>query len=464
VRAVRKICVLLLLLCGVASAHVGSPDVFFQGNAGPYPLLVTIRPPDVIPGVAQIEVRSLAQGVEKIELTPTPMTGIASTHPPVADPAERMAGDGQSFEGTLWLMSVGSWEVHIRASGAKGTGELPVPVPAVALRMQPMNKGVSYFLFGMMALLAVGMVAIVRAGVREATLDPGLPSKGWNRKTVIATGCASAVVLAALWGGNAWWTSDAATYSQRVYKPLGITATLHQPAQLQLQITDPGWLALRRLDDLVPDHGHLMHLFLVRWPAMDRVFHLHPEQTAAGFFETRLPSLPGGVYRVYGDIVHASGFAETAVGELRLPDVEGTPVTGDDADGPTVFDSGYRMVWLHDETKPVIAKQAGLFSFQITGPDGRPVNDLEPYMGMGGHAEFIKEDGSVFAHVHPTGSVPMASVAVASPAAMIAMHETSVGPVVSFPYGLPTAGRYKIFVQLKRAGKVVTGAFDVDVT
>jgi len=92
VRAVRKICVLLLLLCGVASAHVGSPDVFFQGNAGPYPLLVTIRPPDVIPGVAQIEVRSLAQGVEKIELTPTPMTGIASTHPPVADPAERMAG------------------------------------------------------------------------------------------------------------------------------------------------------------------------------------------------------------------------------------------------------------------------------------------------------------------------------------------------------------------------------------
>ena len=56
-----------------------------------------------------------------------------------------------------------------------------------------------------------------------------------------------------------------------------------------LRITDPGWLPLRKLDDLVPDHGHLMHLFLVEWPEMDRVFHLHPDQTAPGYFATALP-------------------------------------------------------------------------------------------------------------------------------------------------------------------------------
>jgi hypothetical protein len=71
-----------------------------------------------------------------------------------------------------------------------------------------------------------------------------------------------------------------------------------------------------------------------------------------------------------------------------------------------------------------------------------------------------KQDGSVFAHVHPTGSVPMASVAVASPAAMMAMHETKPGPVVSFPYGVPTPGKYRIFVQMKRAGKIETGGFE----
>ena len=33
-------------------AHVGSPDVYFQGLAGPYHLTVTIRTPAMIPGVA----------------------------------------------------------------------------------------------------------------------------------------------------------------------------------------------------------------------------------------------------------------------------------------------------------------------------------------------------------------------------------------------------------------------------
>ena len=34
---------------------------------------------------------------------------------------------------------------------------------------------------------------------------------------------------------------------------------------------------------------------------------------------------------------------------------------------------------------------------------------------------------------------------------------------VSFPYGLPSAGRYRILVQMKRAGCVETGVFDATV-
>lgn len=433
-------------LAGGLSAHVGSPDVFFQGKAGPYPLLVAIRPPDVIPGIARIEVRSLSPDVREIQLTPTPMTGIAATHPPVADVAQRSPGDPQFFEGSLWLMSAGSWEVHIRVSGGNGEGELPVPVPAVALRIKPMQRGVTYFLIGMMVFLTVGMVAIVGAAV---------PS---HRRAAMT--CASVVLIFALRQGNAWWGEDAAFSNQKLFKALGITVSLDKPDHIQLRVTDPGWLPLRKLDDLIPDHGHLMHLFLVRWPDMDHVYHLHPDQTATRFFATSLPSLPGGTYRIYGDIVHDSGFAETAVGDAMLPEVQGTAVSGDDAAGPSLPGAGYDMIWVRDKTKPIAATQLNLFSFEIVGPDGKPVDDLEPYMGMGGHAEFIKTDGSVFAHVHPTGSVPMASVAVASPEAMMAMHETKPGPVVSFPYGVPTPGTYRIFVQMKRAGKVETGTFE----
>ena len=434
-----------LVFAAIAAAHVGSPDVFFQGKAGEYPLLVSIRPPDVIPGVAQIEVRALSAGVNQIELTPTPMTGIAAAHPPIADVAQRSAADPQIFNGSLWLMSSGSWEVHVRANGG---GELLVPVPAVALKMRPMNKGVSYFLFGMMVFLSVGLVAIIRASVE-------------TRKN-LATGVAAVLVVVALWASDQWWGSEASAASQRVYKPLAASASL-DGSELNLRISDPGWLALRKLDDLVPDHGHLMHLFLVRWPSMDRVFHLHPDQKATGYFASSLPALPRGTYRIYADIVHDSGLAETAVGEVTLPDVAGGEPTGDDAAGPSLPWDGYRMVWVHDASKPVVAGQVNLFSFEIAGPDGQPVRDLEPYMGMGGHAEFVKEDGSVFAHVHPTGSVPMASIGVASPAAMAAMHEMTVGPVVSFPYGLPSPGKYRVFVQMKRAGKVETGSFEIAV-
>ena len=83
-------------------------------------------------------------------------------------------------------------------------------------------------------------------------------------------------------------------------------------------------------------------------------------------------------------------------------------------------------------------------------------------MGMQGHAAFIKTDGSVFAHIHPSGTVPMAALALAQadPHAGHNMGLTSLPPVVSFPYALPKPGAYRIIVQIKRAGKVETGIFD----
>jgi hypothetical protein len=34
---------------------------------------------------------------------------------------------------------------------------------------------------------------------------------------------------------------------------------------------------------------------------------------------------------------------------------------------------------------------------------------------------------------------------------------------VTFPYGLPTAGRYRIFVQMKHDETIETGVFDAEV-
>jgi hypothetical protein len=452
--AVKRLLAPALLLAGAAFAHVGSPDVYFQGNAGPYRVLVAIRPPDVIPGMARIEVRALDPGIEKIELTPTPMTGEAAKHPPTPDLAQRSASDPRSFEGALWLMSSGAWEVHIRAFGNKGAGELPVPVSAVAIKTRPMQTGVGYFLFGMMLFLSVGLVAIVGAAVRESRLEPGASPVASRTRTLAWMGFTAAVLIGALWFGKTWWANDASDYARKLYRPLDAVPTL-QGNQMELRLSDPGWLALRRLDDLVPDHGHLMHLFLVRFPSLDQFAHLHPEQTASGFFTTTLPPMPPGRYRIYADIAHESGLAETAVGNVDLPVISGSPLREDDA-ASWIPDPESAIEWLHDSS-PVTAKQVSLFTFGLKSDD-----PIEPYMGMAGHAEFMKTDGTVFAHVHPSGSVSMASMTIASPLAMMAMHQPP-GRLVSFPFGLPSPGKYRVFVQIKHGGKIDTGAFDFDV-
>src|SRR5271166_2862828 len=109
--------ILLALLAAVsfapsASAHIGSPDVFFEGHAGPYSLLVTIRPPQVIPGVAEIEIRSLTAGVRAIHIVPLRLTA-APQLAPVPDLAQVSNSDHQFFTGSLWLMATGSWKVRV---------------------------------------------------------------------------------------------------------------------------------------------------------------------------------------------------------------------------------------------------------------------------------------------------------------------------------------------------------------
>jgi hypothetical protein len=123
------------------------------------------------------------------------------------------------------------------------------------------------------------------------------------------------------------------------------------------------------------------------------------------------------------------------------------------------------MIWERDAA-PLQARRPGWFRFRVEDRPGEPTADLELYMGMLGHAAFVRRDLGVFAHVHPSGSVPMAQLDLLSPAGAPAHHHhhaAALPSVVSFPYGFPGPGDYRIFVQVKRRGRVETGAFDAHV-
>ena len=84
-------------------------------------------------------------------------------------------------------------------------------------------------------------------------------------------------------------------------------------------------------------------------------------------------------------------------------------------------------------------------------------------MGMLGHVAVTNTDGSVFAHLHPSGSISMAALRKFESADAHAEHRAVSGNEVSIPYAFPKPGRYRLWIQMKRAGHVVTGAFDVEV-
>jgi hypothetical protein len=474
----------LALLLALASAlpvaaHVGSPDVFYEGQAGPYRLLVTIRPPQVIPGVAEVEVRSAAQDVQQVRIVPLRLTGPGAKLAPVPDVAKRSADDPQFYTGAVWLMNTGTWQVRLQVDGARGAGSLSVPVPAASSRILPMQKGLEAILVVLGLVLCVGLVSIIGASSGEAQLEPGLATDAkLRRRSRIAMAATLAALAAVVWLGNQWWNSEAGNYQLRIYKPLQLKTNLQSGQQLVLHLEDPGWLT-RKTDDLLPDHGHLMHLYVIRVPSMDLVWHLHPNRTGEATFTQTLPTMPAGTYALYGDIVHENGFPETATAEIQLPQIAGTPLEGDDAGGtgPTLdkadynataalLSGGYRMVWDRG-AHPIRAKVPYEFRFQVEDPSGHAADGMELYMGMLGHAAFLSTDRTVFAHVHPSGSVPMAALSLTADAdphaAHMAVAQSGLPAAVSFPYGFPKPGDYRIIVQVKRAGKVETGIFDTRV-
>src|ERR1044071_25915 len=489
-KLIRFSCLLLLPL--VCVAHVNSPDVYFDGYAGPYHLLVTLRPPPVVPGVAQVQIRSVSSDVSDIKILPLRMIGVGAKMAPVPDPAKRSKDDPQLFTGSLCIMVRGSWKVQVQASGSKGTAQLEVPLPAVSTSSQPMQAGLGVLLALLGLALGAGLIGIIFAATREAALNAGEgPASAQNRRGRIGLGIATVLVVAAFVLGNQWWGSEASANDRLNYKVPNMKPSLVGGSLLRLHLENPNASEPTRfrseqpdrirLDDLIPDHGHLMHLFIVRMPDMKAFWHLHPDQVQTGDFAVNLPIMPEGQYKLYADIVHHTGFPETQVATVNLPSVTGEALSGDDsgafdlapADRVAQLSGGYRMVWESDtlpgpngERRVIPKLKAGQpywFRFRVEDNHGKPATDLEPYMGMAGHAVFLSTDGNVFAHVHPAGSVSMAAVNLAeghsTKAGMENMDHAAPSSEVSFPYGFPQPGDYRIFVQIKRAGKVETGEF-----
>lgn len=463
--------------------------MYYESTAGPYHLFVTVRTPPMIPGIAQIEVRVLDGGVSAIEIVPLRVIGEGSENAPPPDRMEQSKSDPQLFAGKLWLMESGSWQVRMDVLGAQGKAQMAVPVPAFARRTLAMQRTTGIILAALMVFLVLSLVSIFGAASRESQLEAGVsppPEKRRRARMVMAaTGIA---LVGILFLGNLWWDAEAnAKTTGMIYKAPPIHAALVGTNQLELKLGFSSWHDKRKryqLVKIIPDHGHLMHLFLVRMPEMDRFYHLHPDEAGADTFNEKLPNVNAGKYALFADIVRESGFPDTMTAQLALPEISsdssGPPLTGDDSAAMAIpiskttptstvaLEDGGKVEWLLSG-QTLQAQKPAILRFRVTDKNGQPASSLEPYMGMAGHLVIMRRDLSVFAHVHPAGSVPMAAIALVESErsgagdGMSGMHQGAPPSEITFPYGFPQAGDYRLFLQVKRAGRVETAVFDANV-
>ena len=259
----------------------------------------------------------------------------------------------------------------------------------------------------------------------------------------------AAVFAVSVWIGNAVTPQEATTaVTQEVPGGLQTTqdgytlaldnsiATANPDVPLKFQILSPTGAAVQRY---VETHEKLLHLIVVRNDLA--VFqHVHPTLDDQGTWSVPLNLSRAGDYRVFADFMPTGGPALTLGANLHVAgkyDPQPLPPASQTAkvDDYTVTLSGTPK-----------ANEASMLTLSVSR-DGKPVDDLQPYLGAYGHLVAVRAPDLAYLHVHPMSDGTAAS-----------------GPEIGFHTTFPSAGSYRLFLDFQHGDVVRTAAFTVNIT
>lgn len=230
--------------------------------------------------------------------------------------------------------------------------------------------------------------------------------------------------------------------------------------QQSYQANTPSIYSFKIIDDqghVVKDfdtvHEKLMHFIVVR-KDLAHFQHVHPEfnATTGEFTLSNLNFPSDGPYRLFADFTPRASqtgpdsmkLAVTASHDLQVGNMAKYQSQTIGETTPSKTFEGYQFTLTSNPLK-LATRSENKLTFNIT-QDGKPIKDLEKYLGALGHSVILSEGDLQFIHAHP----------IEDPA------KPQSGKV-NFVVDFPEAGTYKVFTQFQRNGKVITTDFVVTV-
>ncbi|WP_343046188.1 hypothetical protein [Nonomuraea typhae] len=209
-----------------------------------------------------------------------------------------------------------------------------------------------------------------------------------------------------------------------------------EPTDFQFTVTGPGG---RPVTDYKVEHDKKLH-FIVVSRDLNTFQHVHPEMAADGLWSVKVTFPAAGTYRAFADFTPAGGQALTLGADIQVAgDFQPKPLP---AVSRTAEVDGYTVTLDGD----LIPGRSSKLTLKV-GKDGKPVTDLQPYLGAYGHLVALRAGDLAYLHVHPDGEP--------------GDGRTKPGPEITFYAEAPSGGDYRLFLDFQHGGAVHTADFTV---
>ncbi|MEV0339701.1 hypothetical protein AB0H49_11785 [Nocardia sp. NPDC050713] len=213
-----------------------------------------------------------------------------------------------------------------------------------------------------------------------------------------------------------------------VLADLSAPTSPNRAGPLRFRITGPDGAPVTRF---AIRHEKPLHLVVARTDAAE-YRHAHPTMAADGTWSVDWTWAAPGTYRVFADFAPGDGSDDLVLsGTVTVAgDVTARPLP---PAAETASVDGYQVRLQGDSDD---------LRFTVTR-DGRPVTDLEPYLGAYAHLVGLHSPSLAYLHAHPQGEV----------------GRTNPGPEVSFHAEPPMPGAYRLYFEFAHGGSVHTAEF-----